>query len=116
MLYDDDGYGSPDTPPCGCGRPARGLVTDDVLGQHWCRQCSPEHCELRRYVEGRERRSRPHVPGLDGVSQLLAQPADGEGGQEPQDGPQDPQGRQVVQDVEPGQGQGSQAPQIPCQG
>lgn len=38
---------------CRCGRPARGdAVTTPETGavDHFCRQCSPEHCELDAYL------------------------------------------------------------------
>jgi hypothetical protein len=39
---------------CRCGRPIRGQVDDDGQApSHFCRQCSPEHCEMAAYLRRR---------------------------------------------------------------
>ncbi len=49
---------------CGtCGKLSRGIVKrDGRVPEHWCRACSPEHCETIRTMSvlgilGRKRRS-----------------------------------------------------------
>lgn len=35
-----------------CGKLSRGVVKrDGIIPEHWCRACSPEHCEMRRVVQ-----------------------------------------------------------------
>ncbi len=39
---------------CRCGRPIRGQVEDsDQAPAHFCRQCSPEHCEMAAHIRNR---------------------------------------------------------------
>jgi hypothetical protein len=38
---------------CRCGRPARGEVpASSECPAHFCRQCSPSHCEMAAYLRG----------------------------------------------------------------